>query len=74
MGGLLNLGSRPLDGLLNRSIARLSSLGLNGAYFDCNLFYDRELAMVIYNAKIMLVIYCKDVSSDRFLWPTQCLM
>ena len=36
MGGLLNLGSMPLDGLLNRSVAGLGNLGLMSVYLICN--------------------------------------
>ena len=36
MGGLLNLGIMSLDGLLNRSVARLGSLGLISVDLICN--------------------------------------
>ena len=36
MGAVLNLGSRPLAGLLKRSVARLGSLELIGVDPVCN--------------------------------------
>ena len=36
--------------------------------------FNREFVMVIYSKKIMLVINCKDVRSDRFSWPFWYLM
>ena len=38
------------------------------------LLYDQEFAVVIYNTKIMLVIYGNDVSSYRFPWPSWYFM
>ena len=34
-----------------------------------HMFHDQELAVVIYKTKIILLINCKDISSDRFPWP-----
>ena len=42
MSGLLNLGSIPLDGLLNSSIAGLSNPGL----IDVNVIYDKDIYVI----------------------------
>ena len=47
MGGLLNICSFPLDGLLNSSVARLSKLGLIGDDLFCNK--DIYIYIYIYN-------------------------
>ena len=39
-----------------------------------HLFHNWEFTVVNYNTKIMLDINCKDISSDRFQWPSWYFM